>query len=117
VLKSINDKYYGFNLKMKLERKKAKEIVSGNWMVLVNVDEFVIGQKVAKELPTSFLGYNNAVAWEGFVIDIEDHAAGFKGLPSPEESISDNISFNSEGSGTEGGVVANMDDSDNSGEE
>ncbi len=31
VLESINDKYYGFNLKMKLERKTAKEIVLGNW--------------------------------------------------------------------------------------
>jgi hypothetical protein len=43
VLESINDNYYGFNLKNKLERKTAKEIVSGNWMVLVNVDEYVIG--------------------------------------------------------------------------
>jgi hypothetical protein len=38
VLESINDKYYGFNLKVKLERKTAKEIVSGNWTVLVNAD-------------------------------------------------------------------------------
>jgi hypothetical protein len=42
VLESINDKYYGFNLKMKLERKTAKDIVSGNWTVLVNADEFII---------------------------------------------------------------------------
>ncbi len=60
---------------------------------------------------------SNAVAWEGFVIDIEDHAAGSKGLSSPEESISNNMSFNSEGSGMEGGVAANMDDSDDVGEE
>jgi hypothetical protein len=52
VLESINDKYYGFNLKMKLERKTAREIVLGNWTVLVNADEFVIGWKVAKELPS-----------------------------------------------------------------
>ena len=36
---------------------------------------------MAKELPS---WANNAVAWEGFVIDIEDHAAGSEGLPSPE---------------------------------
>ncbi len=114
VLESINDKYYGFNLKNKLERKTAKEIVSGNWTVLVNADEFVIGWKVAKELPS---WVNNAVAWEGFVVHIEDHAAGSEGLPSPEESISDDMSFNSEGSGTKQGVVANMDDSDDVGEE
>jgi hypothetical protein len=98
VLESINDNYYGFILKNKLERKTAKEIVWGNWTVLVNADEYVIGLKVAKELPS---WVNNAIAWEGFVIDIEDHAAGSEGLPSPEESISDNMSFNSEGSGTE----------------
>jgi hypothetical protein len=69
---------------MKLERKTAKEIVWGNWTVLVNADEFVIGWKVAKEFPS----------W-GFLVDIEDHAAGSRGLPSPEESISDNMSFNS----------------------
>ncbi len=114
MLGSINDNYFGFNLKNKLERKTAKEIVSGNWTVLVNVDEYVIGWKVAKELPS---WVNNAVAWEGFVIDIEDNAAGFEGLSSPEESISDNMSFNSEGSGTEQGVVANMDNSDDVGEE
>jgi hypothetical protein len=51
------------------------------------------------------------------VIDIEDHAAGSKGLPSPEESVSDNMYFNSEWSGTEQGVVANMDKSDDVGEE
>jgi hypothetical protein len=112
VLESINDKHYGFNLKMKLERKTAKEIVSGNWTVLVYANEFVIGCKVAEELPS---WVNNAVAWEGFVINIEDHAA--KGLPSPEESISDNMCFNSEGSGMEGSVVANTDDSDDVGEE
>jgi hypothetical protein len=82
--------------------------------VLVNADEYVIGLKVAKELPS---WVNNAVAWEGFVINIEDHAAGSEGLPSPEESINDNMSFNSEGSGMEQGVVANMDDSDDVGEE
>jgi hypothetical protein len=114
VLESINDKYYGFNLKVKLERKTAKEIVSSNWAVLVNADEFVIGWKVAKELPS---WVNNAVAWEGFVIDTEGHAAGSKGLPSPEESISEDLSFNSEGSQIEGGVVAIMDDSDDVGEE
>jgi hypothetical protein len=97
-LESINDSYYGFNLKNKLEWKTEKEIVLSNWMVLVNADEYVIGWKVAKELP---YWMNNADAWEGFVIDIEDHAAGSERLPSPEESISDNMSFNSEGSGTE----------------
>jgi hypothetical protein len=40
--------------------------------VIFNVDEYVIGCKVAKELP-SWVNY--VVAWEGFVIDIEDHAA------------------------------------------
>jgi hypothetical protein len=50
------------------------------------------------------------------VIDIEDHAAGSEGLPSSEESISDGMSSNSEGSRTEQGVVANMDDSDDVGE-
>jgi hypothetical protein len=80
VLESINDKYYGFNLKMILKRKTAKEIVSGNWTVLVNADKFVIGWKVVKELPS---WVNGAVAWEGFVVDIEDHAAGSRGLPSP----------------------------------
>ena len=50
---------------------------------------------MAKELPS---WANNAVAWEGFVIDMEDHAAGSEGLPSQEESISDDMSFNSEGS-------------------
>ena len=99
---------------MKLERKTAKEIVLGNWTVLDNADEFIIGWKVAKELPS---WVNDAVAWEGLVIDIEDHAAGSKGLPSPEESISDDMSFISEGSGTEPDVVANMDDSDDVGEE
>ncbi len=73
VLESIYDKYYGFNLKMKLERKTAKEIVLSNWTVLVNADEFVIGWKVVKELPS---WVNDAVAWEGFVVDIEDHATG-----------------------------------------
>ncbi len=97
---------------MKLERKTAKEMFSGNWTVLVNEDEFVIGWKVAKELPSWF---NDAVAWEGFVVDIEDHAAGSTGLPSPEKSICNNMSFNSEGSGMEQGVVANMDDSDDVG--
>ncbi len=71
MLESINDNYYGFNLKNKLERKTAKEIVLGNWMV--NADVYVIGWKVAKDLSS---WVNNAVAWEGFVIDIEDHAAG-----------------------------------------
>jgi hypothetical protein len=52
-----------------------------------------------------------------FVVDIEDHTAGARGLPSPEECISDDMSFNSEESGTEQGVVANMDDSDDVGEE
>jgi hypothetical protein len=60
VLKSINDNYYGFNVKNKLERKTAKEIVLGNWMVVVNVDEYVIGWKVGKELPS---WVKNAVAW------------------------------------------------------
>jgi hypothetical protein len=63
MLESINDKNYGFNLKMKLERKTAKEIVSGNWTVLINAYEFVIGWKVAKELLS---WVNDAVAWEGF---------------------------------------------------
>ncbi len=49
------------------------------------------------------------------MIDIEDHAAGSEGLASPEESITDNMSFNSEGSEMERGVVANMDDSDDFG--
>jgi hypothetical protein len=114
MLESINDNYHGFNLKNKLERKTAKEIVLGNWTVLVNADEYVIGWKVAKELSS---WVNNAVAWEGFVIDIEDYAAGSEGLPSPEESISDDMSINSEGSGTEQDVVANMDDSDDVGED
>ncbi len=82
--------------------------------MLVNVDEFVIGWKVAKKL-TSWV--NDAVAWEGFVVGIEDHAAGSRGLPSPEESISDDMSFNSEGSGLGRGVVVNMDDSDDVGED
>jgi hypothetical protein len=114
VLESINDKYFVFNLKMKLERKTAKEIALGNWMVLVNADEFVIGWKGAKELPS---WVNDAVVWEELVVDIEDHAVGSKGFPSPEESISDHMSSNSEGSGTEQGVVANMDDSNDVGEE
>ncbi len=50
---------------MKLERKTAKEIVLGNWTVLANAGEFVIGWKVAKELPS---WVNDAVAWEGFVV-------------------------------------------------
>jgi hypothetical protein len=86
----------------------------GIWTVLVNADEYVIGWKVAEELPS---WVNNVVAWEGFVIDVEDHAAGSEGLSSSEESISDNMSFNSERSGMERGVVANMDDSDDVGEE
>ncbi len=45
------------------------------------------------------------------MIDIEDHAAGSEGLSSPEESISDDMSSNSEGSVMEQGVVANMVDS------
>jgi hypothetical protein len=114
VFESINGKYHGFNLKMKLERKTAKEIVFGNRMVLVNADEYVIGWKVTRELPS---WVNDAVTWEGFVVDIEDHAAGSKGLPSPEEFISDNMSFNSEGSESERGVVANMDDGDDVGED
>jgi hypothetical protein len=114
VLESIDDNYYGFNLKNKLERKTAKEIVLGNWTVVVNADEYIIGWKMAKKLPS---WVNNAVAWEGFVIDIQDHAAGSEGLPLPEESISDDMSFNSEGSGMEKGVFANMDDSDDVGEE
>ncbi len=69
---------------------------------------------MAKELPS---WVNNAVAWEGFVIDIENHAAGSEGLPSPEESISDDISFNSKGSGMEQGVVATINDSDDVGEQ
>ncbi len=52
VLESINDNFFGFNLKMKLERKTEKEIVLGNRTVLVYADEFVIGWKVAKELPS-----------------------------------------------------------------
>jgi hypothetical protein len=83
-------------------------------MVVFNADEYIIGWKVAKELPSLV---NNTIAWEGFVIDIEDHAARSEGLPSPEESISDDISFNSEGSGMERDVVANMDESDDVGEE
>ncbi len=51
------------------------------------------------------------------MIDIENHAAGSDRLPSPEESVSDDMSFNSEGSGMEQGVVANMDDSGDVGEE
>ncbi len=86
----------------------------GNLMVLVNADEFVIGWKVGTELPSLV---NDAVAWEGFVVDIEDHAARSRGLPSPEEIISDDLSFNSEGSGMEQGVVVNMDDSDDAREE
>ncbi len=82
--------------------------------MLVHADEYVIGWKVAKELPS---WVNNAVAWEGFVIDIKDHVAGSEGHPSPEKSISDNMSFNSEGSGTGGCVVANMDDNNDVGEE
>ncbi len=69
---------------------------------------------MAKELP---FWVNNAVAWEGFVVDIEDHAVGSRGLPSPEESITDDMFFNSEVSGTEQGVAANMDDNDDVGEE
>ncbi len=114
MLESINDKYYGFNLKMKLVKKTAKEIVLGNWRELLNADVFLIGWKVAKEIST---WVNDAVAWEGFVIDIEDHAAESRGLPSPDKSISGNMSFNSEGFGMEQGVVANMDDSDDVWEE
>jgi hypothetical protein len=62
-------------LKNKLERKTAKEIALGNWTVLVNADEYVIGWKVAKELPS---WVNNSVAWEGFVIDIETMQQGPK---------------------------------------
>ncbi len=51
------------------------------------------------------------------MVDIEDHAVGSRGLPLPKESISDNMSFNSEGSTVEQGVVVNMDDSDDVGEE
>ncbi len=70
---------------------------------------------MAKEL---IFWVNNAVAWEGFLIDFEDHAAGPKGLSSPEESTSVDMSVNSERSGMDGGgVVANMDDSDDVGEE
>jgi hypothetical protein len=69
---------------------------------------------VAKELPS---WVNNPVACEGFVIDIEDHAAGSEGLPSQEESISNDMSFDSEGSGMGQGVVTNMDDSADVGEE
>ncbi len=50
-------------------------------------------------------------------VDIKDNAAGSEGLTSPEVSISEDMSFNSEGSGMEGYVVANMDDSDDIGEE
>ncbi len=68
MLESINDNYYGFNLKNKLERKTAKEIVLGNLSVLVNVDEYVneyvIGWKVAKDLPS---WVNNAFTWDGCV--------------------------------------------------
>ncbi len=45
---------------MKLERKTSKEIILGNWTVLVNADEFVIGWKVAKELLS---WVNDTVAW------------------------------------------------------
>jgi hypothetical protein len=82
VLESIKDKYYGFNLKMNLERKTAEEIVLGNWMVLVNADEFFIGCKVAKELLSWVI---DAIAWERFVVDIEDHAAGSRGHPSQKK--------------------------------
>jgi hypothetical protein len=71
VLESIDDNYYCFNLKNKLEWKTTKEIVLGNWTVVFDADEYVIGWKVAKELPS---WVNNSVAWDGFVINIEDHA-------------------------------------------
>ncbi len=58
-LESINDNYPGFNLKMKLERKTAKEIVLSNWTVLLNADEFVVEWKVANELPSLV---NDAIA-------------------------------------------------------
>ncbi len=43
VLESINDNNYGINLKNKLDRKTEKEIVLGNWRVLVNADEYIFG--------------------------------------------------------------------------
>ncbi len=46
--------------------------------------------KSGKEFPP---WVNDAVAWERFVVDIEDHAGWSRGLPSPEESMSDDMSL------------------------
>jgi hypothetical protein len=66
---------YGFKLKMKLERKIAKDFILSNWTVLVNADKFVIGWKVAKELPS---WVNDAVAWEGFVVELKTMQQGLE---------------------------------------
>ena len=97
--------FFGFNLKVKHEIRTAEEIVSGKCYTLVNYVEVVIGWKVAKELPS---WVDDAITWEGFLIDIEDD--GVRSARFPEDSYYDDESSNSEKSVMKQYSVVNVKD-------
>ncbi len=81
VLASV-DLSYCFDIKIEAERKIAKKNVSSKWSPIVYKDDFVTGWKVAKNWPSWTFDAN---AWKKIVIDIQDKAAGLRGLLSPGE--------------------------------
>ncbi len=84
-----DDLSYCFDIKIEAERKIAKKFVSGKWSPIVYKDDFVTGWKVAKNRPSWTY---DADAWKKFVFDIQDKAAGSRGLLSPGEFFCDDIS-------------------------
>jgi hypothetical protein len=59
VIKVSYGNYYGFNLKVKMERAYAMKIVSSN-----EPDNFIVGWKVVKKLPR---WVQNANSWTDFI--------------------------------------------------
>ncbi len=64
--------------------------VSDKWSSIANVDDVITGWKKAKDRLSLDL---DADAWEDFLVDIEDDAAGLKRPFPTEESFDDEISF------------------------
>ncbi len=81
---------YCFDLKIRVERKIVKKIVSGKWTSIANADDVLTGWKVAKTRPLS--GFD-AIAWKDFVLDTEDKFTASERPLSSGEIFDDDISF------------------------
>ncbi len=83
-----DESLYCFDLKIKVERKIVKKIVSGKWTSVANAGEVLTGWKVAKTWPSSAV---DAIAWKDFVFDREDEFAASERPLSRGENFDDDI--------------------------